>query len=117
MLGILGTRGDETVKRFLAMLIENNRLMLLPEIAHQYEALKSKAEGVTDAVVETAFPLSDEQVADLAAKLSKRYGKNVHLDVHVAPELIGGVRMLVGDDVIDASVRGKLNELAASLKN
>lgn len=117
MLGILGARGDETVKRFLATLIENNRLMLLPEITRQYEALKSKAEGVTDAVVETAFPLSDVEVADLAAKLSKRYGKNVRLTVQVDPELIGGVRMLVGDDVIDASVRGKLNELAASLKN
>jgi F-type H+-transporting ATPase subunit delta len=117
MLDILGVRGDETVKRFLAVLIENNRLMLLPEIARQYEALKAQAEGVTDGVVQTALPLSDTQVADLTSTLSQRYGKTVRLEVQVAPELIGGVRVLLGDDVIDASVRGKLSELAASLKN
>lgn len=117
MLDVLGTRGDEAVKRFIATLTENNRLMLLPEIAKQFEALKSKAEGVIEGVVQTAFALSDADVADLTARLTARYGKTVRLDMQVEPELIGGVRVLIGDDVIDASVRGKLSQLAASLKN
>lgn len=117
MLDVLGKRGDESVKQFVATLLENNRLMLLPEIARQYEALKSQAEGVTEALVSSAFPLSDAEVADLTGTLSKRYDKTVRLTVSVDPELIGGVRVKIGDDVIDASVRGKLNELAASLKN
>jgi F-type H+-transporting ATPase subunit delta len=117
MLGVLGDRADETVKRFVATLIENHRLMLLPEIAAQFRDLKSRAEGALDAVVQTALPLSDAQTAELAGTLSKRYGCTVRLDVQAAPELIGGVRVRVGDDVIDASVSGKLYALAASLKN
>ncbi|BEV73054.1 MULTISPECIES: F0F1 ATP synthase subunit delta [unclassified Paludibacterium] len=116
-LGVLGDRADDSVKRFVETLIENSRLMLLPEIARQYEALKAEAEGAIEARVQTAFPLTDAQASDLVASLSKRYGKTVRLDVKVEPELIGGARVLVGDDVIDASVRGKLYALAASLKN
>jgi len=115
--GVLGERADEGVKRFVATLIENGRLLLLPEIAKQYAALKAEAEGALEARVQTALPLSDGQAAELAATLSKRYGKTVRLDVKVDAALIGGARVLVGDDVIDASVRGKLHALAASLKN
>lgn len=117
MLDLLGQRGDDAVKRFVATLIENNRLMLLPEIARQYQALKDAAENEAKAVVDTAFPLSDGEVAELASRLSKRYGKTVRIEVNVVTDLIGGVRVRIGDDVIDASVRGKLDELAASLKN
>jgi F-type H+-transporting ATPase subunit delta len=116
-VGVLGDRADESVKRFIDTLIENGRLTLLPEIARQFEALKAEAEGAVEARVETAFPLADAQAAELVDTLSKRYGKTVRLDVKVVSELIGGVRVLVGDDVIDASVRGKLHALAASLKN
>ncbi|TDR80666.1 F0F1 ATP synthase subunit delta [Paludibacterium purpuratum] len=116
-LDVLGERADNEVKRFVAMLIENSRLMLLPEIAKQYAALKAEAEGAIEARVQSAYPLTDGQAAELVATLSKRYGKSVRLDVKVDPELIGGARVLVGDDVIDASVRGKLYALAASLKN
>lgn len=114
---LLGSRADEEVNRFIATLIENQRLMLLPEIARQFEALKAAAEGAVEAVVQTAFPLTDAQAAELVDTLSKRYGKTVRLDVRVDPELIGGARVLVGDDVIDASVSGKLSALAASLMN
>jgi F-type H+-transporting ATPase subunit delta len=116
-LDVLGERADDGVKRLVAALIENGRLLLLPEIAQQYDALKAEAEGALEACVQTAFPLTDAQAADLVATLSKRYGKTVRLDVKVDAELIGGARVLVGDDVIDASVRGKLQALAASLKN
>lgn len=117
MLDVLGERANGEVKSFIAALIENTRLMLLPEIARQFELLKSEAEGSVDAVVESAFPMTDEQKAELTATLTGKYGKSVRLDVRVIPELIGGVRVLIGDDVIDASVSGKLHAMAASLKN
>ncbi|WP_293765938.1 F0F1 ATP synthase subunit delta [uncultured Aquitalea sp.] len=117
MLDVLGERGDESVKRFVSALIENHRLMLLPEIANQFELFKAEAENIVDAQVETAFPLTEEQKAELTATLSKKYGKTVRLDVRDNADLIGGVRVLVGDDVIDSSVRGKLQAMAASLKN
>lgn len=117
MLDVLGARGNEDVKRFLAALIENNRLTLLPQIAEQFEVFKAQAEGVVDAVVETAFAMNDAQQAELTDTLSKKYGKSVRIDVRDNPDLIGGVRVLVGDDVIDASVRGKLQAMAVSLKN
>ena len=116
-VGVLGDRADVAVKRFITTLIENGRLMLLPEITRQFDALKAEAEGAIEARVETAYPLTDAQATELVATLSKRYGKTVRLDVAVNTDLIGGARVLVGDDVIDASVRGKLHALAASLKN
>ena len=114
---ILGSSADDGARNLVAALQENGRLMLLPEIARQYEQLKNSAEGVLEAVVETAFPLSESQGKDLTAMLSDKYGKTVHLTIQDAPDLIGGVRILVGDDVIDGSVRGKLQAMAASLKN
>lgn len=117
ILGVLGDRGDQSVKSFVSTLLENNRLTLLPYIAEQFELLKAKAEGVIDAVAETAFALTEQQKEELTSLLSKKYGKAVRLDVRENAELIGGVRLVVGDDVIDASVRGKLQAMAASLKN
>ncbi|POA97515.1 F0F1 ATP synthase subunit delta [Chromobacterium sinusclupearum] len=117
MLDVLGGRGNEDVKRFIAALIENARLTLLPEIAAQFELLKAQSEDIVDALVESAFVMSDDQKAELTRTLSKKYGKTVRLDVRENADLIGGVRVSVGDDVIDASVRGKLQAMAASLKN
>lgn len=117
MLDVLGERANESVKNFLVALIENHRLMLLPHIASQFELFKAEAENIVDAQVETAFPLTEEQKAELTSTLSKKYGKTVRLDVRDNADLIGGVRVLVGDDVIDSSVRGKLQAMAASLKN
>lgn len=117
LLDVLGDKASEDVKRFIVSLIENRRLTLLPEIAQQFEALVAAAGGAIDATVETAFPLTDAQLTELTATLSAKYGKTVRLEAHEVPALIGGVRILVGDDVIDASVSGKLQAMAASLKN
>ncbi|WP_028534616.1 F0F1 ATP synthase subunit delta [Paludibacterium yongneupense] len=117
LLDMVGSQVDDDVKNFIVLLVENHRLLLLPEIASQFEQLVAQAANILDAKVETAFGLSDEQKAELTATLSRKYGKTVRLDVRENPDLIGGVRVLVGDDVIDASVRGKLQAMAASLKN
>ncbi len=114
---LLGDKATAEVKNLVAALAENRRLVLLPEIASQFEALKKQEEGVLAAKVTSAYPLSDAQAAELAETLKSKYGKPVELSVSVDPELLGGVAIQIGDDVIDASVRGKLQAMAVSLKS
>lgn len=102
-------------KNFIGLLIENDRLALLPEIFAQFETLKNRREGVVDAEISTAFELDAAQLASLVADLERRFKRKIKPKVRVEPELIGGVRVVVGDEVIDGSVRGKLNAMAAGL--
>jgi F-type H+-transporting ATPase subunit delta len=100
---------------FLKLLIENQRLVVLPEVAAQFRRLKNRAEGVADCLIETAFPLSDPQVAELVTSLSRKFGRQLKPEVRVNPELIGGVRATVGDQVLDGSVRTRLTEMQTAL--
>ena len=102
-------------KNFIGLLIEYDRLTLLPEIFEQFEALKNEREGVVDAQISTAFPLEGAQLAGLVADLERRFKRRINPQVSIDRELIGGVRVAVGDEVIDGSVRGKLNAMAAGL--
>lgn len=107
--------GDET--NLISVLAENGRLALLPEIATLFDALKGEEEGVRDAIIHSAFPLDDAQLATLLADLEARFGSRIKAEVVVDQSLIGGVRIVVGDQVLDASVRGKLEALGSALKN
>jgi F-type H+-transporting ATPase subunit delta len=102
-------------KTFIDLLIEYDRLTLLPEIFAQFETLKNEREGVVDAQISTAFELDGAQLAGLVADLEKRFKRRINPKVSVDRNLIGGVRVVVGDEVIDGSVRGKLNAMAAGL--
>jgi len=102
-------------KTFIGLLIEYDRLTLLPEIFAQFETLKNEREGVVDAQIATAFALEGEQLASLVADLEKRFKRKINPQVSIDSDLIGGVRVVVGDEVIDGSVRGKLNAMAAGL--
>ena len=102
-------------KNFVNLLIENDRLALLSEIHAQFETLKNERQGVVDARISTAFELDAAQLASLVADLEKRFKRKINPQVSVERELIGGVRVVVGDEVIDGSVRGKLNAMAAGL--
>ena len=106
-----------TQRNFVQLLAENERLSVLPEITEQFHQLRNQAEGTLDAVIETAYPLDDAQIADIRSTLEQKYGRKVHARAEVDTDLIGGVCIRMGDEVIDASVRGKLARLAASLKN
>lgn len=103
-------------RNFAHVLAGNERLSVLPEIAAYFETLRNGFEGVLDAQVSSAYPLTDAQVADIVAALEGKFGKKVKASVAVDPELIGGVSIRVGDEVIDASVRGKLAQLAGALQ-
>ena len=105
--------GEE--QNFLRVLIENDRLAALPEIAALYEELKNEREGVVEAVITTAFPLDKQQLAALVGEIEGRFRRKVRAQVHVDAGLIGGVRMQVGDEVIDGSVRERLVAMAAAL--
>ena len=97
------------------VLIENGRLATLPEIRDVYEELKNEREGVVEAVITSAYPLDSGQLSALVAELEKRFKRKVNPQVSVDAGLIGGVRMQVGDEVIDGSVRGKLAAMAVAL--
>ncbi len=102
-------------RNFLATLIDNDRLATLPEIAAQYRALKNAAEGVADCTIESAFPMADGEVAGLVQALSKKFGLKLKPTVNVDPALIGGVRITVGDHVLDTSVKTRLAQMQAAL--
>lgn len=115
-LGAVGELSDEQ-RNFANVLIDNRRLAVLPEISRLFVDLKNAQEGTREAVVSSAFPLDDAQLGGLVADLERKFGCKIKATVELAPELIGGVRIALGDQVIDASVRGKLDAMAASLKN
>lgn len=102
-------------QNFLRVLVENDRLALLPQIRALYESLKNEREGVVEATIVTAYPLADGELDALVADLERRFGRRIRPRVTVDRELIGGVRVEVEDEVIDGSVRGKLAAMAAAL--
>ena len=104
-------------KNFVQLLAENSRLGVAAEIRDLFDALKNDVEGVKDAQIASAFPLQGAALTDLVADLERRFSCKIQATVSIDPELIGGVRIAVGDQVIDASVRGKLAQLATALKN
>jgi F-type H+-transporting ATPase subunit delta len=104
-------------RNFVRVLAENERLSVLPEIADQFRQRRNAAEGSLDAAIESAYPLTEAQIDDIRTTLEEKYGRRVRATARVDSSLIGGVSIRIGDEVIDASVRGKLARLAASLRS
>ena len=105
----------ESAKNFLVTVIDNGRVTVLPEIASQFRALKNAQSGSSDATVYSAFALEGAALADLAATLEKRFGRKLNVKVELEPELIGGVRVVVGDEVLDTSVKARLEQMRVAL--
>lgn len=116
ILTVCGDKLDAAGVNLIKLLVEYGRLALVPEIAGMYEELKAQDEGTLDAEITAAACLADAQVKTLVDQLQKKFGKKVEASVKVDPEIIGGIKIVVGDTVIDASVRGRLQELAYTLK-
>ena len=103
------------VERFLAILTHRDRLELVPAIAVIYERLLNEHRGIAVAQVTTAVPIDERQKAVIASKLARRLGKTIVLETRVDGSILGGVVAQVGDDVIDGSVRGRLERLRRTL--
>ncbi|MGH8615886.1 MAG: F0F1 ATP synthase subunit delta [Gammaproteobacteria bacterium] len=111
VLAIGGERYPTLVRNLVKLLVENGRLLLAPEIARLYEAKKAEAQRSVDVEVTSAFALRPEETDKIARAITQRLGKTVNLSTCVDRQLIGGAVVRVGDRVIDASLRGRLNQL------
>jgi len=102
-------------RNFLALLSENDRLMLLPTILAEFSQLKLQSSGETNVVIESAYPLEPSQESSISSGLEKRFGTKINTTVVVRPELIAGVVIRAGDQVIDDSALGKLEKMRIRL--
>jgi F-type H+-transporting ATPase subunit delta len=107
---------DATTKNFLGVLAENRRLGELPAIIRAFRQLASRYRGETTAEVTSAHPLSDEQVDALKQQLRTRVGRDVSIDLSVDPQILGGLVVRIGSQMIDSSIRTRLNALASAMK-
>ena len=112
---VAGGRLDEITTSLVSLLVDNRRQELIGSIAEQFEALKHDHDRVVRARITSAQALTDEQRAEIVSALEKRYGKKVEAEIDVDPQLLGGARVQVGDQVIHASVRDALAQMAAAL--
>ena len=110
-----GERLADPVRNFVQVLAENDRLLLLPVLFEQFQALKADHRCLVEVEVTSAAPIDESQQQRLAAALVRRLGREVRIQVSIDPGLIGGAIIRAGDTVIDGSLRGRLNKLAGAL--
>lgn len=103
------------VANLLKVVIENGRLSALPEVDAQFRALVNASTGVSDATIVSAFPLDAAQLADTVATLEKRFGRKLNASVQIDESLIGGIRVVVGDEVLDTSIQARLEQMKVAL--
>ena len=114
-LKVCGDKLNEYGQNLIKVLVEYNRLSILPAITSAFEALKAQDEGSLDAQIIAASKPSDAELKDLLKRLEAKFGKKIEADVTIDAELIGGFKIIVGDTVIDSSVKGQLQNLAYTL--
>jgi len=102
-------------ENFLHELIDNARLSALPEIAAQFRKLMNAQSGTSDAVLYSAFAVDAQSLDSVRQTLEKRFGRKLNITVQIQEELIGGVRIAVGDEVLDTSVKARLEQMKAAL--
>ena len=103
------------VANFLRTVLDNGRLAALPLMAEQFQTLVHARQGVSEARIVSAFPITDAQVAEIVVPLEKRFGRKLEAKVEVDADLIGGVRVVVGDEVLDTSVKARLERMKSAL--
>ena len=114
-MGAVSTEPSTFAQNFVRTLIENDRLSVMPEIGSQFAMLVDAKQGVAEAHITSAFAMDESDVADLVAALEKKFEIRLKPLVEVDPGLIGGVRVVVGDRVLDTSVRSRLDAMKAAL--
>jgi F-type H+-transporting ATPase subunit delta len=115
MSSVAGAALSDAAKNLLSTVLDNGRLAALPEIASQFHTLVNASSGVSDAVVYSAFSIEPAQLADVIATLEQRFKRKLNAHVVIDPELIGGIRVVVGDEVLDTSVKARLEQMRVAL--
>ncbi|MBP7645825.1 MAG: F0F1 ATP synthase subunit delta [Comamonas sp.] len=113
--GVARSALPDAARNFLRVIIENGRLDALPEVAVQFRGIVNRLNGSSDAVVVSAFPIEEAALNDISTALEKRFGRKLNLSVEIDASLIGGVRVVVGDEVLDTSVKARLEQMKAAL--
>ena len=114
-LKVSGDNLNEQGQNLIKVLVEYGRLSILPAITAAFEELKAQDEGTLDAQIIAAAKPSAAEIKDLVKRLEAKFGKKIEANVSVDSDLIGGIKIIVGDTVIDASVKGQLQNLAYTL--
>ena len=115
LTGAAGQRLDSKVVNLLGAVIDNGRLAALPEIARQFKAMVNAQSGTSDATLFSAFAIDDGTLAEVVTALEKRFGRKLNARVVIDAELIGGIRVVVGDEVLDTSVKARLEQMKVAL--
>jgi F-type H+-transporting ATPase subunit delta len=112
---VVKTPLSDAAKNLLGAVVDNGRLAALPEIAAMFHALVNASSGVSDATIHSAFAIEPTQLDDVVSTLEKRFERKLNARVVIEPELIGGIRVVVGDEVLDTSVRARLEQMRVAL--
>jgi F-type H+-transporting ATPase subunit delta len=107
---------DPITANFLGVIARNGRKGQLGNIIRTFRRLAAEHRGETTAEVITAHPLKDDQVAALKTQLRSRAGREVMIDATIDPAILGGIKIKMGSQMIDASIQTKLNRLATAMK-
>ena len=105
----------QAAHNFLRAVIDNNRLSAVPEMAAQFRAHVNAQSGASDALVYSAFEIDAPALAEVTQSLEKRFGRKLNVVVEMQPDLIGGIRVVVGDEVLDTSVKARLEQMKVAL--
>jgi len=108
---------NSEARNLMMLLAENKRITVLSQISQLFEQLKAQHEGVLDAKIVSAFTMENKQLKKLIDDLEQKFKRKIEAQVSVDPELIGGIKVEIGDEILDASVRGKLEAMAVALKS
>jgi F-type H+-transporting ATPase subunit delta len=113
--GLIKAQLSPAAQNFLHAVIDNGRLSALPEMAAQFRDRVNALSGTSDALVYSAFDIDASALADVTELLQKRFGRKLNVSVTLQPELIGGIRVVVGDLVLDTSVKARLDQMKVAL--
>jgi F-type H+-transporting ATPase subunit delta len=115
IVGATRTEIGGKLQNLLRVVIENGRLVTLPEVLAQFQSLVNAQSGSANATVYSAFPIEQADLGSVVETLEKRFARKLNVSVVLAPELIGGIRVVVGDEVLDTSVKARLEQMKLAL--
>lgn len=117
LLEVCDENSSQEIKNLIKLLVENHRLPIIPHMATQFEELKAQHQGYVKVQIISSYPVSSQQQEEVEATLGKRLGKAVNVDIILDENLVGGWIIRAGDEVVDLSIKGRLEQLATELRH